>query len=399
MVKALIAGAGIAGVAAGLGLARAGWEVSIFERAEALGEVGAGLQIGPNAAKVLDWLGVLPALHSTEFRPANAVLRDGRSGREIYRAALGAAAEARWGAPYLHLHRADLLAVLVDQAKAAGVEIHCGRTAAAAVEIPGGIALQFEEGSRAEGDMVLAADGVRSALRAGLHPDEAPRYTGQIAWRALVSADRVPKDTLAPDATVWAGAGRHLVSYYIRAGKLINLVAVLEREAWTGEGWSEPGDPDEMRAAFAGWHPAIRTVLGEVEDCFLWGLFDRPEQVRWVRGRLALIGDAAHPMLPFMAQGAGQALEDVASLLRHLGTGGAPAALETALEDWEAERWPRATRVQQVARANGRMFHRGPGPVRAVSRAVVGTVSRLAPGLAAGQLDWLYGADPVRGAG
>lgn len=393
MPRALVAGGGIAGMAAAAALARAGWTTTVCERAGEITEVGAGLQMSPNACRVLDWLGVLSDVEAHAFRPQAAVLRDGVSGAEIYRAPLGAEAEARWGAPYLHVHRADLLRVLHGAAQAAGAEVRLGTPVDRVVEHTAFSTVHLGEGEIVETDLVLGADGIRSALRSAVTEIEPPRFSGQIAWRALVPADHLAEGLIPPDATVWAGEGRHLVTYFIRGGALVNIVAVLERKDWTEEGWALPGNPDELRASFADWHPTVRTLLAEVDDCFLWGLFDRPEQVRWVRGRMALIGDAAHPMLPFMAQGAAQALEDVAALIRHLR--GAKAG--EALEAWEEERWPRATRVLQTAQANGRMFHRSAGPVRAASRAVIGTVSKLMPGVAAGQLDWLYGFDAVKG--
>ncbi|MFK7944650.1 MAG: FAD-dependent monooxygenase [Paracoccaceae bacterium] len=393
MPTAVIAGGGIAGMAAALGLAQAGWHVTVCERADRLGEVGAGVQISPNACKVLEWLGVLPALSAHVFEPEAAVLRDGITGGQIYRAPLHSTGEWRWGGPYLHVHRADLHTVLADTARQSGVDIRLGTPVARAVMRPENAGLHLESGEIIEADLVLGADGIRSALRHGLARDEEPRFTGQVAWRALVPVDTFPKDLVAPDATVWAGHGRHLVTYYLRGGEMVNLVGVLEQDSWTAEGWSTKGDPRAFRAAFADWHLDVGVLLEAVQECYLWGLFDRPEQVRWVKGRLALIGDAAHPMLPFMAQGAAQALEDAAALVRHL----ADPDIPRALESWEAERWPRATRILQTARANGRMFHRAPGLARTMSRLLMRTVTKIAPGVATGQLDWLYGFDPVKG--
>ena len=394
MPKALIAGAGIAGLAAAAALTRAGWACTIVERAEALGEVGAGLQMSPNAARVLDWLGVVSEVRARGFSPKAAVLRDGQTGDEIYCATLGGMAERRWHAPYLHIHRADLHDILLKACRDAGVEIRLGTGAEQAVNHAEGIRLKLANGDVLDGDLVLGANGIRSALRKAIAPDEAPRFTGQIAWRGLVPADRLPKDLVPADATVWAGPGQHLVTYYLRGGSLVNVVAVIEQDEWTEEGWSAPGDPVRLRAAYEGWHPTVTKLLDAMEDCFIWGLFDRPAEVRWVRGRLALIGDAAHPMLPFMAQGAAQALEDAAALARHLKKSD---DIPAALEDWEEERWSRVTRVQETARANGGLFHRQPGLPRLVERNVIGTVSPIAPGLAAGRLDWLYGYDAVRG--
>ena len=394
-MKALIAGGGIAGIAAALGFARAGWEAEVFEQAEALGEVGAGLQLSPNACKVLDRLGLLPDARARASVPEAAELRDGLTGVPIFRAELGAAAEARWGAPYLHIHRADLLDILAGAAAGAGVTLRLGQAATGAVSRSENAALHLEGGGIAEGDVVVGADGIRSRLRAVIGPVEEPRYSGQVAWRGLIPIGALPPGTVPATATVWAGPGRHLVTYRVRGGELVNVVAVLERPDWAEEGWSLPGDPDELRAAFAGWAHPVPVLLEAVTECFLWGLFDRPEQVRWVRDRLALIGDAAHPMLPFLAQGAAMSIEDGAALVRHLSRrDDVPAALAA----YEAERWPRVIRVLERSRANGRLYHRPPGLARSVAHGVMGVFGRSTPQLAISQLDWLYGHDATVGA-
>ena len=389
MPTALIAGAGIAGTAAALGFVRAGWRADIFEQAPALGEVGAGLQLSPNACKVLDRLGVLPDIRARANAPEAAEMRDGLTGELIYRAPLGAAAEARWGGPYLHIHRADLLDVLAGAASQAGVGLELGRSATGAVSRPDGAALDLGDGmvrrgrcrDRRRRDPVCAAQGDRPGRGAPLR--------GQVAWRGLVPVEALAR-SLAPTVTVWVGPGRHLVTYRVRGGQLINFVAVLERAEWAEEGWSVPGDPDALRAAYAGWTEPVAALLEAVEGCFLWGLFDRPEQVRWTRERVALIGDAAHPMLPFLAQGAAMGLEDGATLVRHLkGSEDIPAALAA----YEEERWPRVTRVLQRSRANGRLFHQPAGVARSVMHGLMGAFTRSTPQLAVGQLDWLYGYD------
>jgi len=395
MPTALIAGGGIAGMATALGLARARWKVTLCEAAPELGEVGAGLQMSPNACRVLDWLGVLDEIAVGAFRPQAAVMNDGRTGEEIFRTALGDEAVSRWGALYLHVHRADLLGALVGTARAAGVDIRLGVEASTVVEHPESVSLHLAGGDVLNADLVVGADGIRSRLRTVFNAEEEPRFTGQVAWRGLIPAGNIPENLIPPDVTVWAGDARHLVTYYLRGGSLLNVVAVQEQEEWTEESWALPGDPDALRAAFSHWHPTVRAMLDGVENCYLWGLFDRPTQVRWVDRRFALIGDAAHPMLPFMAQGAGQALEDVAVLVRHLGVADVPRALVA----WEEERWPRVNRIMEQSRENGRMFHRSEGPLRTISRSIIGFVSRNSPSAAAARLDWLYGYDPVRGRG
>lgn len=390
MPTALIAGAGVGGVAAALGFARAGWQAEVFEQSSALGEVGAGLQLSPNACKVLHRLGVLPDVRARANAPEAAEMRDGLTGELIYRAALAAEAEARWGAPYLHIHRADLLDVLAGAAAQAGVGLELGRIASGAVSRPDSAALHLRDGTVRQGDVVVGADGIRSGLRAVVSPAEDPRFAGQVAWRGLVPAEALPEGALAQNVTVWVGPGRHVVTYRIRGGSLVNFVAVIERAEWAEEGWSVPGGPDELRAAFAGWTRPVVALLDAVGDCFLWGLFDRPEQVRWTRERLALIGDAAHPMLPFLAQGAAMALEDGATLVRHIERSeNVPAALAA----YEEERWPRVTRVLQRSRANGKLFHQPAGVARSLVHGLMGAFTRSTPQLAVGQLDWLYGHD------
>ena len=387
--------AGSPGAAAALALARGGWSVTVVERAEALTEVGAGLQMSPNACRALASLGVLEAVRAGASVPEAALLRDGRTGRVIYRAALGQAAEARWGAPYLHVHRADLLAALVDAARAAGAGIRLGCKLRHALDMPGGVALHLEDGERLEGDLALGADGIRSVLRAQLNEKERPRYAGEVAWRGLIPAGALPEELVPRAATVWAGAGRHLVIYPLRGGQQVNFVAVEERpeadHAGIGEGWVAPGDPDRLRAGYEGWHPEARLVLDGVTETFQWALFDRPEQVIWTKGAIALIGDAAHPMLPFMAQGAAMALEDAVVLARVLA--GPERSVAEGLAAYETARWNRVTRVQDRARANGRLFHRRTALGRLLHHGPVSLVSRLAPGFAAGRLDWLYGHD------
>ena len=383
-------------MAVALGLARAGWQVTVCEESPAPAEVGAGLQMSPNATKVLRWLGVLDAVSAKAFRPQAAELRDGLTGALIYRAALGSAAEARWGAPYLHVHRVDLLAALSDAAREAGVAIRGGSKVDSYVLRPEGPALKLTGGETLTGDLVIGADGFRSAMRAGINGAEAPNFSGQIAWRGIIPVARLPEGLVAPNATVWAGPGRHLVTYLLRGGSLVNFVAVEERPAWIAEGWSAKGDPDELRKGFAGWHGDVTQLLDHVDETFLWGLFGRSEQVRWVDGPVVLIGDAAHPMLPFMAQGAAMALEDVAVLVRELQTGD---DLPETLLAYEQRRWNRVTRVQHRSRANGQFFHQQPGIATQGKRSLISAVSRLVPSLAASQLDWLYGHDATEGLG
>ncbi|RMF38381.1 MAG: FAD-dependent oxidoreductase [Alphaproteobacteria bacterium] len=388
----LIVGGGIGGLTAALALARTGHEVRLFERAPEFSEVGAGLQLGPNAMKVLAALGVAEQVAEAGFSPRAAVIRLGSSGLKVFEMALGEAARRRWGAPYVQIHRADLVTILAEAAAAAGAELNSGCAAGkfrAHVEVT----LELADGSRAEGAALIGADGLGSGIQAQLFGPEAPRFTGQVCWRATLPTNALPPGTVAPDATIWTGPGAHLVAYYLRGGRMINIVAVTERSDWRREGWAEPGDPQALRAAFAGWHSAIRTMLEAVERCTLWALHDRPVLPEWGRGPVTLLGDACHPMLPFLAQGAAMAIEDAWVLARCLQAGADTAA---ALRRYEAARRPRTARVQAEARRNARRFHRRSLSGRLGEFGPMALATRLAPGAFPAVFDWLYGADVTR---
>jgi salicylate hydroxylase len=393
-MKVAIAGAGLGGLFAATALAQSGCEVVVCERAPALGEAGAGIQISPNGARLLARIGVLGEVAREGFAPQAATLRRGRDGAVLLRLPLGAQAEARWGAPFLQIHRADLLATLERAARAAGAEIRLGAGVVGAATHAHGAALTLDGGA-VEADVAIGADGLRSAVRDALFGARPPRFTGQAAWRGTVAADALPRDLVRPEATVWMGPGRHLVTYYVRAGALVNFVAVEERDVWAAESWSAPGDIAEVRAAFAGWHPAATGVLAAAGTCLLWGLFDHPPLPAWSKGRVGLLGDACHPMLPFMAQGAVQAFEDGAALARLL-----PGAedVEAALRAYHSARFARASRVQAQARDNARLYHARSPLGRLARHAPISLGSRLAPGLAMSRLDWLYGHDAGGGA-
>lgn len=362
-------GGGIGGASAALALAQTGWQVEVFERAEAATEVGAGLQLGPNATRVLAAWGVeVPqAMH-----PQRVEMRDGPSGRLEATVALGKVAQDRFGAPYIQVHRQDLLEALMRGARAAGATFHFGAPIDAKAPPPA--------------DLLVAADGVRSTFRETLNPGAKPRFTGQVAWRALA-----PSAELDPTATqLWMGAGRHVVAYPLRDGRQWNVVAVEERHAWTEEGWHQEADPAALRTAFANWPAA--DLLERVERTILWGLFAHGPLGRWHDGRrLCLLGDACHPMLPFMAQGAAMAIEDAWVLAASL----QDAPIPEALERYQAARLPRTARVQAVAQRNARLYHVPTAPLRRLRGLGLGTAQHL-PGGLLGRFDWLYGADVTR---
>jgi salicylate hydroxylase len=367
-----VAGGGVGGLAAALAFARRGARVTVFEQASALRETGAGLQITPNGGVVLAALGLDPAVAQAGIAAAALQPMDGLSGQPVAHFAL----DTLPGAPYRFLHRADLLAMLAAAARAAGVEISTGTR----VMAEGGRILT-EAGARIEADLVIGAEGLHSALRGALNGTSAPFFTGQVAWRTVVAMPAPPM------ARLWLLPGRHVVTYPLPGGRL-NIVAVQETAEWAAEGWHHSDDPANLRAAFAGAAADLRALLDRVTEVRRWGLFRHPVAARWQGERLVLLGDAAHPTLPFLAQGANLALEDAWVLAASADRW----PLANALARYQAARSPRVTRAIAAANANAATYHLS-GLRRQAALAALGTVGRLAPGLFLRRYDWLYRHD------
>lgn len=353
----LIAGAGIGGLTLALALARGGIKVDIFERAEVLSEVGAGLQQSANAMQVHVALGIADAVIARGFEPNRATMRRHDSGKMLLNVALKGAHRARYGQPYIHIHRADLHDILATAAVQAGATIHLGHAVSGYSQANDSVTVHSNKGER-QGDILIGADGIHSSVRQSFPPHlregADARFTGQIAWRGTVPTDALPENLVPRDATIWLGPGRHLVAYYLRGGSLVNFVAVEERDEWTADGWHQAGDKADLLAAFADFETTVTTLLKACDAPFLWGLFDRPPLPHWTDGRVGLLGDACHPMLPFMAQGAAMAVEDAYVLSEAiLNTGDAAYALRS----YEATRKPRTTKMQEISRNNADSFH------------------------------------------
>lgn len=361
----VIVGGGVAGLTAALALRQRGADATVLERAPALAEVGAGLQLSPNAMRVLDVLGLVPALDAVSL-PSRAVrLRDAQ-GADVVRLDL---ARHRPGARFRFIHRARLIEVLEQAARQAGVRIHLAQDIAAPPDAP----------------LLIGADGLHSRIRAALNGREVPFFTGQTAWRAVIA-----DGDQTPEAQVFMGPGRHLVSYPL-AGGLRNIVAVLETRDWQDEGWSRPDDPVNLRAAFAGFRGPVPAWLARVDRVHVWGLFRHPVASRWQDGRMAILGDAAHPTLPFMAQGACMAIEDAWTLAACLDEAPDQTA---ALARCETLRIPRATRIVAAANDNARNYHLT-GPKRLAAHAALRIGGKVAPGAILSRFDWIYDFDPV----
>ncbi len=377
---AAIIGAGVAGLTAALSLSRQGIRSEIFEQAEALKEVGAGLQISPNAARVLDELGVLPTLRSKWVEPESIDLRSGVTLRTMASVPAGKAAAERWKAPYAVLHRSTLQLTLRDAVLAdPNCTLHLGRRLDAS-DIP---ALTLADGSRP--DVIIGADGVWSRCRALIAKSPKVSFSGNIAWRFVLpfaeAPPALPKDRVA----AFMGPGAHLICYPLKDGGGFNLVAITSGTN-AGETWEKTGEPKRvaaLHASFAGWNPALRLLIDRNKDLLFWPLCQAGDGA-WQNGSdLVLIGDAAHAMMPFMAQGAAMAIEDAFVLARHLAAADVPDAIRT----YEAERKPRIARLRKRADFN-RMVYHARGPVR-VGRDLLMALRPSHSYMA--DLDWIYG--------
>lgn len=351
-----VVGGGIGGLTAALCLARAGHHVEIFEQTEACVATGAGIQISPNASRVLHQLGLQGALMTSGFLPKATQMRSWRSGRVISETALGDAAVERYGAPYYHIHRGDLIKMLVSAATAEpNIALRLSSGVTGFEQDASGVRLVAGEHER-QVDLLIGADGIHSFVRACLWGDQQADFTGNVAWRMLVPVNRLPDGLIAPNATVWWGPGKHFVHYLVNGGDYVNCVCVVEKAGWQPESWVEAGSMPELRADFAGWHRSIQELLaqGDAESLFKWGLFDRAPMRSWGIDRVSLLGDACHPTLPFMAQGAAMAIEDAIVLSNCLSSG---ADVVAALQHYEDLRKGRTASVQRGSRRNAKVFH------------------------------------------
>lgn len=382
-----VIGAGVAGLAVARALALRGAQVTMLEQADAIREVGAGLQISPNGAAVLRALGLQGPLEAAATRAAAVELIDGPTAESVVRLDL---ARLRPGHGYHFLHRADLINLLLTGAEEAGVTLRL-LSRIDAVDLAGPTpAVVLDGGERLETRLLIGADGLHSRVRSALNGPEVPFFTGQVAWRALIPCEA----GAAPVAEVHMGPGRHLVSYPLRGGTLRNLVAVEERAKWAEESWTLRDDSMDLRLAFKGFSPRVRGWLDQVDDPWLWGLFRHRVAETWTHPKgVAILGDAAHPTLPFLAQGASMGLEDAWVLATALA---GHDALPAGLAAYQAARKPRTTRIVAAANGNARAYHLS-GLPRSIGHAGLRVVGRMAPGAMLARFDWLYGHDVTAG--
>lgn len=379
--KILIIGAGIGGLAAALALRAHGANVTVLEQAEEISEVGAGLQITPNGVAVLRALGLEDQLAWKCPRSHGVVLRKHRDGTPVVRLDFDQYAPDQ---PYFFTHRSDLISILADAARGAGVQVRLLQQVEEVARSPKPH-IRLANGSSCAADLILGADGLHSRTRVALNGEDRPFFTGQVAWRAVV-----PNVIDQPaEAQVFMGPGRHLVAYPLRDRSLVNLVAVQERRAWVDEGWAHEDDPQNLRDAFAGFGAEAAQLLNAVEKVGLWGLFRHPVAPRWYAPGVAILGDAAHPTLPFMAQGANLALEDAWVLAQSLETA---TNMAEGLQRYQSLRRSRAAKVVGAANRNAWKFHLR-APLSWPAHFGLKLSGQLAPEKMVRQFDWIYRHD------
>lgn len=392
----IIAGAGIGGLSAALFLARAGWRVTIADKVDQLQEFGAGLQIAPNASRLLADLGILEDLRDIYVEPLELVVRKGDTGKVLSTATLGEKAEERFGAPFIVVHRADLQNALRRRAEAnAAITLHLGHKLIDINETSEAITARFETDAgevALSADLLVGSDGVWSRARTLAGLPSPSIYSGNTAWRTLIPREQAPIFAREAKVNLWFGNKLHLVHYPVCGGEAINLVAVIEDE-WREEGWSCPGDPDLLMRKFAPWCDKARDLVRAGPEWKRWALVTRAPESRWSRARMTLLGDAAHPMVPFLAQGASAAIEDGAALAALLESPcPRPEQLALALKRYDAARIPRTARIQTEARKQGRFYH-----ISGLFGRLRDTALRALPGEAMlGRYAWIFEHDARR---
>ncbi|MGB0630808.1 MAG: FAD-dependent oxidoreductase [Alphaproteobacteria bacterium] len=349
-----VIGGGLGGAAAALALHRRGYEVAVFEKAPELGEIGAGLNLSPNALKAFRYLGIEDRAVDTGYQAREQIIRSYRSGRVIARPRRAGDIAEKFGAEFITMHRADLLNLLVS---ALPEKLFHTGAACVSAESRGDTAVaRFADGSEIEADIVIGADGIHSSVRDSAFGKIEPRFTGCICWRGLVHRDALPDPVFARQMMAWWGPHGHIVHYPVRRdGELVNFVAHYDSDGWTGESWTHECDRSELMETYAGWHDDLLGLIESSDKYYKWALYDREPLETWIDGRIALLGDSAHPMLPYLGQGGCMAIEDGCVLAEAIAR--SPDDLDTALSEYQRARKPRATRAQLGSRFRAKQNH------------------------------------------
>lgn len=383
----LVLGGGIGGLAAALALARKGCAVRLFEQGSELKEIGAGIQLGPNVYHMFEVLGLTGAIERWSAHPENLIMMDALTGEEVTRLPVGSDAFRRRfrGYPYGVIHRGDLYQVLLEACRAEkGIELNEKKKGLGFEEKSGRIVLQLDGGESAEGACLVGCDGLWSKVRAQLLGDGKPRVSGHIAYRAVLPRAEVPDDLWQNNVVLWAGPKTHLVHYPLRRGELYNLVAVFHSDRYE-EGWDVYGEPAELERKFERERAEVKRLLDKIDVWKMWVLCDREPARRWSKGRATLLGDAAHPTLQYLAQGANMAIEDAVVLAAYAETSGFDWA--KAFRLYEDARYKRTARVQIMSRYYGDAYHAA-GVVRELRNDILAPVPGAAPDFEG--VAWLY---------
>lgn len=352
--KIAIIGGGIGGLTAAVALRQRGIDAQVFEQSPKISEIGAGVALTPNAMKAYRGLGLEAEISAIGYEADYQVVRNWNNGSVISRVPRKGAYTREFGAPYLTMHRADLIGVLHRQLPDAAIHL-----SARCVGVDGNersARARFADGGEIEADVIVGADGIHSAVRSSLFGKQAPRFTGCACWRGLVPLDAFPPGVVSTDGTMYMGPNSHIIYYLVRGGELVNFVAHVESDAFTGESWTQECDRSEVMETYAGWHEPLLQLLGSAERYYKWALYDREPLSHWSKGRATLLGDSAHAMLPYIGQGACMAIEDgytLAAVIAQM-----PDDIGAALKVYERMRLPRARRAVLEARARGEEMHR-----------------------------------------
>lgn len=382
-----IIGAGIGGLTAALALQQRGLTVRVYEQARELGEIGAGLHLSPNGMKVLYALGLKDSLEAIRFRPQAIALRHFETGAAFFENAFDDNFLAEFGAPFYGFHRADLHKLLLDAVTAQDPTcIHVNKRLVALNERQDTVSLTFDDSTNSQESIVIGADGVHSAVRRHQHHDGDARYTGHVAYRGMVRADAVEPGLVEPKMNLWTGPGAHVVAYYVRRGELLNYVALNEEAGWQTESWTTPASKSELAARFNDWNPTVRALIDHTQEgqCYKWALLVRDPLPSWSSPRTSLLGDAAHPMVPYLAQGSVMAIEDAWVLAHAVANNDDPAI---ALKIYEQARLERTADIQRAAWKQGQLNH-------AVGEG--NDISERREGGGFSDSSWIYGYDACR---
>jgi salicylate hydroxylase len=388
--KILIAGAGIGGLTAALALLKSGFDVEVYEQAPELAEIGAGFQMSANGTRVLYALGLGEAIEKIAWQPSGKEIRIWNTGQTWKLFDLGAESVARYGYPYMMFHRGDLHRVLVDAVRAEKADaIRLNASCVGCDQEGDRVHLRIDGASDATGDALIGADGVHSNIRQALFGKDDRTFSGLIAWRGVIEASKLPEEMARPVGVNWVGPGGHVVHYFVRFGALLNFVGILEKDDWQVESWTAEGTVEECLKDFEGWHDAIRATIQNIQTPYKWALMRREPMERWTTGRISLLGDACHPMVPMLAQGAVMAIEDGMVLARCFEAYGNDP--ETALQRYEIARQDRTARCIRGSNENADRFHNSQLADPEVAQKYVDT--EWQPDSVRERYDWLFTYD------